>query len=55
VIDVIYVGPDHDAEAYRFLKRLADVGGGRLVRHDLSGDRRQIESALRMALTGPGG
>lgn len=55
VIDVIYVGPDHDAEAYRFLRRLADVGGGGLRRHDLGGDQRRIETALRVALAAPAG
>lgn len=46
-IDVIYVGPDSDAAAIAFMRRLARVGGGRVVVHDI---RRQ--PSAQAALTG---
>jgi hypothetical protein len=45
-IDVIYVGPDDDAEALAFMGRLARAGAGRVVVHDL---RRQPGGAEALA------
>lgn len=51
VIDVIYCGPDGDAEALAFMSRLARVGGGRVVVRDVAREARpRLDGAVRRAL-----
>jgi hypothetical protein len=49
IIDVIYIGPDNDAEAIAFMRALARAGAGRVVVHDL---RRLAPAALAPAIRG---
>jgi hypothetical protein len=58
VIDVIYCGPDSDAQAIAFMHRLARKGGGRVVVRDIAREARpRLAPALRglLGLPGPGG
>ncbi len=51
VIDVIYCGPDSDAEAIAFMYRLARVGCGRVVVRDVARESRpRLDTAVRAAL-----
>ena len=61
-IDVIYVGPDNDADAMAFMRKLARLGGGRVVVHDMKknnarqpGPPAQLAQAIRGLLPAPGG
>lgn len=51
-IDVIYVGPDDDADAIAFMRRLAAAGGGRCHVHDLRRARAALAPIIRGALPG---
>lgn len=54
-IDVIYCGPDDDAQAIAFMRRLATVGGGRVIIHDVAkhaAARAQIGASVRALLPG---
>jgi hypothetical protein len=51
IIDVIYCGPDSDAQAIDFLRRLARLGGGRCVVRDVVRmSRPELGSAVRTTL-----
>jgi hypothetical protein len=51
VIDVIYCGPDSDADAIAFMYRLARIGGGRVVVRDVAREARpRLDGAVRAAL-----
>jgi hypothetical protein len=55
-IDVIYIGPDHDQKAIAFMRRLADVGHGRVHIHDIRRNaqaRTALPGAIRAALPAP--
>jgi len=52
VIHALYVGPDGDAAAIAFMRRLARLGGGSAVVHDLAKARRALAQPLR-ALMAP--
>lgn len=49
IINVIFCGPDDDTEAIAFLRRLAAVGGGRIIIRDLRQEtgRRRLRSSVR--------
>lgn len=51
IIDVLYIGPETDYEAIAFMRRLAGVGGGSAVVHDV-GQHTQLGPAIR-GLLGP--
>jgi len=54
-IDVLYVGPDSDAAAMAFMRRLADAAGGRVETSDIATPRgvQRLEGSLRLLLEGP--
>jgi len=52
IIDVIYCGPDGDAEAIAFMRRLARAGGGRVVIHDVVKAARTGPAELTSAVKG---
>lgn len=53
-IDVIYCGPDSDADAIAFMRRLARVGGGRVVVHDVRRpDAQPLAQVARQVLALP--
>jgi len=56
-IDVLYIGPDGDAAAIAFLRRLAMHGGGTIHTHDLVRLRTSLLPSLHTALLlpAPGG
>lgn len=54
-LDVIYCGPDDDAEAIEFARRLASTGAGRAHFHDLrkAAARQALAPTIRAALEAP--
>ncbi|CAN5908074.1 hypothetical protein BH24DEI2_BH24DEI2_27260 [soil metagenome] len=52
IVNVVYCGPDDDAEALAFMHRLAAQGGGRCWVYDLRREaaRAQLEAGIRGAL-----
>lgn len=54
-LDVIYCGPDDDAEAIGFVRRLAKAGAGRAHVHDIrqAAARQALAPAIRAALEAP--
>jgi hypothetical protein len=55
-LDVIYCGPDDDAEALLFVRQLARAGGGRAHIHDIrqAAARQALAPTIRAALEAPG-
>ena len=55
IIDVLYIGPDSDAAALAFMRKLARTGGGRFVSHDVvkQAAPAQLAQAVRGLLAAP--